>query len=99
MSLLNVRLTRADEEAVRILKRSRVEISTVVRAALRQEAEKHGSRTAAFTTALLREIFEQYPEPAKPTGRSFDVHDRRVFAGAFREHLARKRVKRARKRR
>jgi len=87
MSLLNVRLTKADEEAVRILKRSRVEISAVVRAALRQEAEKYRARSAKFTAALLAEIFEQYPEPGRAAPRDFDVHDRRAFADAFREHL------------
>ena len=86
MSLLNVRLTKADEAAVRILKRSRVQISAVVRAALRQEAEKRRPRSPAFTAALLEEIFEQYPEPDRATARGFDVHDRRAFAEAFRRH-------------
>lgn len=98
MSLFNVRLTKADEEAVRILKRSRVEISTVVRAALRIEAEKHRPRTAAFTAKLLTDIFQQYPEPDQAEGRGFDVHDRRALAQAFREHLRRKRPKGARAR-
>jgi len=87
MTLINVRLTRAEEEAVGILKRSRVEISDVVRAALRHEAEKYRPRTAAFTTRLLDEIFEQYPEPHRAIARSFDVHDRKAFARAFRKHL------------
>ena len=77
MSLLNVRLSKADEEAVRVLKRSRVEVSAVVRAALRAEAEKHRPRTAAFTSGLLAEIFERYPEPTGAEERPFDVHDRR----------------------
>lgn len=93
MSLLNVRLTKADEEAVRILKRSRVEISAVVRAALRHEADKHRPRSAKLTSELLEEIFEQYPEPARVKPRSFDVHDRRAFARAFGEHLGGKRRK------
>jgi len=93
VSLLNVRLTKADEEAVRILKRSRVEISAVVRAALRREADKHRPRTARFTSELLAEIFEQHPEPSKPQARGFDVHDRRAFARAFGEHLRAKRRK------
>ena len=94
MSLLNVRLTKADEEAVRILKRSQVEISAVVRAALRQEAEKYRLRSAAVTATLLAEIFEQYPEPGRAAPRDLDVHDRRAFADAFREHLRTKQGRR-----
>lgn len=90
MSLLNVRLTKADEEAVRILKRSRVEISAVVRAALRQEAEKHRPRRPGFASAVLEEIFEAFPEPQGPTRRAYDPHDRHAFADAMRAHLAAK---------
>jgi hypothetical protein len=96
MSLLNVRLTKADEEAIRILKRSGVEISQVVRAAIRREAEKHRPRTAEQTARLVAEIFERHPEPDEVEPRTFDVHDRRAFAAAFREHL-RKRPRRQRR--
>ncbi len=98
MSLLNVRLTKIDEEAVRILKRSRVEISSVVRAALRLEAQKHRPRTAKLTADLLDELFERYPEPRQAPERRFDVHDREAFARAFREHLRRKRTSKKRRR-
>lgn len=87
MALLNVRLTKADEEAVRILKRSRVEISTVVRNALHREAEKLRPRSAAFTAGVLHEIFERYPEPDRAAPRGYDVHDRRALADAIRDHL------------
>jgi predicted component of type VI protein secretion system len=87
MSLLNVRLTKADEEAVRILKRLRVKISGVVRAALHREADKHRPRSAASTAKLLAEIFDEYPELAHDASRGFEAHDRRAFAEAFREHV------------
>jgi hypothetical protein len=96
MSLLNVRLTKADEESVRILKRSRVEISAVVRAALHREADKHRPRSAASTANLLAEIFDEYPEPARAASRGFDAHDRRAFAGAFRERIRGRRARRRR---
>ena len=92
MSLLNVRLTKADEEAVRILKRSRVEISTVVREALHREAEKHRPRSPASTTKLLAEIFDEYPDGSTPA-RDYDVHDRRQFADAVQRHLRSKRLR------
>lgn len=98
MSLLNVRLTKADEEAVRILKRSRVEISAVVRAALRNEAAKHRHRSAESTGKLLAEIFEKHPEPERIEGRTYDVHDRQAFARAFAEHLRAKRGTKPRRR-
>ena len=94
MALLNVRLTKADEEAVRILKRSRMEISAVVRAALHREADKHRPRSAASTAKLLAEIFDEYPEPASAASRVFDAHDRRAFAEAFRERVRGRRARR-----
>jgi hypothetical protein len=91
MALMNVRLTEADEEAIRILKRSRVKISDVVRAALHREAEKHRPRSAAQTSSLLERIFEEYPEPEQARDRPFDARDRRAFAEAFRKRLRRRR--------
>ena len=91
MSLLNVRLTKLDQDAVRILKRSGVEISAVVRDALRREAERHRPRTPASTANLLAEIFIAFPEPTSPKRGAVDVHDRRKFAKAFRDHLRAKR--------
>ena len=94
MSLLNVRLTKADEAAVRILKRSRVEVSTVVREALRREADRHRPRTAASTIELLAEIFEQFPEPDHVETRRLDPLDRRAVAKAVRARLRRRRRRR-----
>ena len=98
MALLNVRLSKADEEAVRILKRSRVEISAVVRAALHREADKHRERTPAQVSELVEQLFADFPEPADVPERDYDVHDRRAFAEAMRVHLARKRTTSRRRR-
>lgn len=94
MSLINVRLGKADEEAVKVLKEARVELSSVIRAALRREAERVRARTPRKTEALVDEIFAEFPEPVDAPARSFDVHDRQAFADAAREHLAGGRARR-----
>jgi hypothetical protein len=98
MSLLNVRLTAADEDAVRVLKGAGVELSSVIRGALRREAERLRARTPQKTAALIDEIFQEHPEPEHPPTRSFDVRDRRAFAAAMRAHLSDKRSSQRRRR-
>src|SRR5207248_11201574 len=91
VSLFNVRLTKADEAAVRVLKRAHVEISAIVRDALHREAERHRPRSAASTAELMSDIFEAYPEPERVARRRRDVGDRRQLARHVREQLRRRR--------
>lgn len=91
MALLNVRLTRVDEEAVKVLKAAHVELSSIIREALHKEAAKIRSRSESTSVALVREVFADHPEPPNPPLPTFNVHDRHEFAAAMEKHLDRKR--------
>lgn len=88
--LINVRLEADDVARVRALKESGVELSAIVRHAVRSEyARRLASRTRAGVVRTLREIYAAHP--AEPTARrTFDVHDRQAFASAMRRHLKRR---------
>lgn len=87
MRTLNVRLSAEDEEAMRVLRRAGVEVSAVVRAALRTEAERLRGRTEQSARELLAKIYAEVPEPVAAPARRYDVHDRRAFAAAMRAHV------------
>lgn len=90
--LINVRLDEARWRKARHLRRRGIVLSEVVREAIDQRFE--ASQRAAEPkdmTALLRRIYEAYPEPPGAVARGYDVHDRQEAAAAIRRRLRRRR--------
>lgn len=75
--LVNVRL---DEDRVRkaqTLRESGVALSDLVREAIDERFDELvGSGTARGLKAVMKRIFEQYPDPPDLPPRGYDVHDR-----------------------
>ena len=86
--LINVRL---DEERVRkaqTLRRRGVTLSDVVREAIDERfSELRRSEFQSDVRAIVRGIFEQYPDPPDLAPRDYDVHDRREARAAIRRKL------------
>ena len=88
--LVNVRLGPEDAMKVRVLRKRGVELSSLVRQAVRAEyAKRIGVGSGRDAVAMVREIYSEHP-PQKASPRTFDVHDRRAFSVAFRHHLQKK---------
>lgn len=84
MALINVRLDEEDERRARALRAEGVQISTLVRSALRAEYER---RVAARLqrrrpSQVVSEVIAAFPDP-EPRARDLDVADRR----AVRDHI------------
>ncbi len=83
--LLNVRLGPEEERAVRGLRRAKVNVSALVRAALRSAAG--GSAGARRSPgAIVREVLDELPAPARPSRRP-RLDDREAVAAFLREKL------------
>jgi hypothetical protein len=85
MALLNVRLDAEDARKVAELRRAGVQISTLVRQAIRAEHEQRvgkraGGRTAA---ALVARIYADLPDTPDVVPRGFDLRDRRRVRAAI----------------
>jgi post-segregation antitoxin (ccd killing protein) len=80
MALLNVRLDADDAKRVAELRRDGVQISRLVREAIRAEHESRGrSRRAARDVAtVLARIYEDYPDTPDVRARAYDLRDRRA---------------------
>ena len=89
--LLNVRLDEVRLGKARRLRETGVALSDVVREAIdaRFEALNRPVRAREVRAAIAR-ILEQYPDPAGPPARSYDVHDRRASRAAIAQRLARR---------
>jgi hypothetical protein len=85
-ALLNVRLDSQDAQLVKQLRARGISISTVVRRALREEADKLAAEPVD-AKAVFAEIFQRYPTPPQldPLDRP-DTTDRRAVA----EYIANK---------
>jgi hypothetical protein len=88
VKLVNVRLSSEDASMVAELRRDGVEISQLVRDAIRTE---HGRRRRRLrpqdVDALLAAIYARHPEPAAASPRALDVRDRRAFRQAVARRL------------
>lgn len=87
VKLLNVRLGPEDESMAAALREEGVEMSSLVRDAIRTE---YGRRRRKLrpedVDGLLAEIYARHPEPEGPAKPTVDILDRR----AFREYVARR---------
>jgi len=86
--LLNVRLTSEEERAVRGLRRAKVNVSELVRRALR-EAAAGEKRSKVKRSVVVEEIIAATPGPADRTRRP-RLDDRRAVAAFIRTRLKRR---------
>jgi hypothetical protein len=93
MTLVNVRLDADDARRVAELRRAGVQISSIVRQAIRTEHERRVGKRArgGAAAALLARIYADHPETPDVERRGYDLRDRRAVRAALQ--------KRARKRR
>ena len=89
MALLNVRLDAEDARRVAELKRAGVQLSGVVRRAIRSEHQRrignrHGGEHAA---EVMAEIYAACPDPKDTPRRSYDVHDSKQARSAIMKKL------------
>ena len=95
-TLINVRLNAADAAKVRALRKQGVELSTVVREAIRTEYERrrNGAARVARNRALLEKIYADYPVPEEVLPPPVDMSDRRARSRYITDQLRRKRNRR-----
>jgi hypothetical protein len=94
MALVNVRLDAEDARRVAELRRAGIQISKIVRKAIRAEHEqwvgkRAGGRTAA---ALLAHIYADHPDTPDVRPRGYDLRDRRAVRAALKGRARKKRV-------
>ena len=88
MPLLNVRLSADDSRRAAELRQRGIQVSRIVREAIRAEHERRvrRSRTQKTTREILAEIYAAHPDPPLAPPRAFDLRDRK----AAREAIVRK---------
>ena len=91
MKLLNVRLDAAHVRMVADLRRGGIEISSLVREAIRAA---HGRRSAGHAegrrpSELMAEIYRECPDPPGVPRPTYDLRDRRSVQRAIRRRLRR----------
>jgi hypothetical protein len=93
MALMNVRLDAEDARRVAELRRAGVQISRVVRQAIRKEHERRvGKRATARTAAtLMAAIYSDHPDTPDVLPRGYDLRDRRAVRSAFEKRLRKRR--------
>lgn len=87
--LLNVRLTKEDEQVVKGLRRAKVNVSELVRRALRQAAASAPSPQVK-RSAVLKQIIAAFPVPTHSLDRP-RLDDRRAVAEFIAQRLVPKR--------
>jgi hypothetical protein len=80
--LVNVRLDTERIRKAHVLRERGVAFSDVVREAIDQRFLELGPGARPDVQAIIRRIFEQYPDPADLPPRDYDVHDRRAARAA-----------------
>jgi hypothetical protein len=92
-TLVNVRLDEDRIKKVRRLRAHGISMSDVVREAIDQRFEAlEATRAVTDPIAIVRAIFEKYPDPPSPRRRvTVNVHDRRSARRAILKHLKRER--------
>jgi hypothetical protein len=81
--LFNVRLDEERVRKVRSLRERGLALSDVVREAIDERFAALRSETRPDVKAIVRAIFERYPDPPDQPARDYDVHDRRAARGAI----------------
>jgi hypothetical protein len=93
MPLLSVRLSADDARRAAELRRTGIQISRVVRDAIRAEHDRRVQRTRARqgTAAILSAIYAAHPDPPRAPRRAFDLRDRKGAREAILGKLQRRR--------
>jgi hypothetical protein len=87
--LVNVRLDAERLRKVQRLRERGVALSEVVREAIDERFSELRPESRSDVRAIVRRIFEQYPDPADLPPRGYDVHDRRAAREAILRTLRR----------
>lgn len=90
--LVNVRLDEERVRKVQALRERGVALADLVREAIDERFDalpRTGSRTEI--RALIRDVFEQHPDPPGLPVRGYDVHDRQAARAAIAARLRRRR--------
>jgi hypothetical protein len=74
--LINVRLDLERLRKVRALRERGVRLSDVVRKAIDEQFLRLPPEPQRDAKAMMRKIFELYPDPSGLPSRGYDVHDR-----------------------
>jgi hypothetical protein len=84
MALVNVRLDAEDARRVAELRRAGVQISSIVRRAIRAEHERRVGKRAGGRAAadLLARIYADLPDTPDMAPRGYDLRDRRAVRAA-----------------
>jgi len=89
---MNVRLDEELVRKVRTLRERGVVLSDVVREAIDERyAALHRSAAPPEVKAIVRDIFEQHPDPPDLPRREYDVRDRRAARAVILRRLRRSR--------
>ena len=90
--LVNVRLDEQRLERARRLRDNGIALSDLVRDAIDRRYEQLvKSSRGRDVEAIMKEIYEQYPDPPGLPPRSYDVHDRHEAMSAILRKLGKKR--------
>jgi hypothetical protein len=81
--LVNVRLDAERWRKAQTLRERGVALSDVVREAIDERFLELRSESQPDVHAILRRMFEQYPDPPDLPARDYDVHDRRAARRAI----------------
>ena len=87
--LVNVRLDRDRVRKVRILRERGVTLSDVVRDAIDERFDGLEAHESPDVAAIVRGVFERFPDPPGLQTRRYDVHDARDARVAVRRKLGR----------
>jgi hypothetical protein len=86
--LVNVRLDSDRLRKAQVLRQRGVALSDVVREAIDERFLALSAEPRPDVNAVIRRIFDQYPDPPDLPPRAYDVHDRHAARNAI---LARRR--------
>jgi hypothetical protein len=89
---LNVRLTEEEARMAAKLRKAGVQISALVREAIRLEYERRiEQQRDVIPSTLVRDILQEFPDPADLPPRGFSTTDRRAARRHIAERLSRRR--------
>lgn len=89
--LINVRLDAGRLRKAQRLRERGVALSDVVREAIDERFMELRSASRVDIKAIVRRLFQQYPDPPDLPARDYDVHDRRAAREAIARTLRRAR--------
>ena len=88
--LVNVRLDEERMRKARALRAAGVAISDLLREAIDRRYERAIRSKGLEVSAIMRRIFEEYPDPPDLPPRGYDVHDQAATRRAVVRRLRRK---------